>query len=94
MAVVLGWRNHSSGQCGLAFRSGALQLTLTWTRRSLQSEELRQAVLSALGNKLMHGTPRKKPQREPMDLVDLRAATDAIAYEDWAVDYNQVRSVG
>lgn len=51
-------------------------------------------MLSALGNKLMHGTPRKKPQREPMDLVDLRAATDAIAYEDWAVDYNQVRSMG
>ncbi|GAQ86356.1 ATMRK serine/threonine protein kinase-like [Klebsormidium nitens] len=58
-----------------------------WTGDS--SEELRQAVLSALGNKLLHGTPRsKKPQREPMDIIDLKAATDAIAYEDWAVDYN------
>ena len=51
----------------------------------LQAEELRQAVLNALDEKSGGRSNRS-------DYSRLRAAAEAIQYEDWAVDFNLVRS--
>ena len=48
-----------------------------------QAEELKQAVLTALDEKSGVRSNRSEDSR-------LRAAAEAIQYEDWAVDFNLV----
>ena len=51
----------------------------------MQAEELRKAILAALDEKLPGRRSRGRSRNE------LRAAAEAIQYEDWAVDFNMVR---
>jgi hypothetical protein len=53
----------------------------------VQADELRKALLDALDEKL----PGRKGRGRSRD--ELRAAAEAIQYEDWAVDFNMVRCV-
>jgi len=49
----------------------------------LQAEELRKAILVALDEKLRGRRGRRRED-------ELRAAAEAIQYEDWAIDYSLV----
>lgn len=51
----------------------------------VQVEELKKAILVALDEKL----PGRRGPGRSRD--ELRAAAEAIQYEDWAVDYDMVR---
>lgn len=51
----------------------------------MQAEELRKAILVALDEMLPGRIGRKKRAA-----AELRAAAEAIQYEDWAIDYNMV----
>lgn len=54
---------------------------------SWQSEELRQAFQKALSSELSLASPLHAAQATE---AQLRKAAEAIAYEDWAVDYKNV----